>query len=452
MGRRGARQRQSGWGRELTAPLDQDAAAAASRGGPLYRWYVLGVMALIYACHAMDRALPNILVEPVRAEFGLNDTQLGLFTGLAYGAAFCLAVLPAGWIADRVNRRNFLAIAIVVWSALTAAGGLTRNWVQLLAARVGVGIGESAAVPIVLPMLTDLFPAARRALVIGILYMAVPLGALLANALGGYVANEHGWRMAFFIAGVPGILIAILLVMTVREPKRGAVDAGAAPAEAPPKVRLVENFEHFANNPGLAALLFGAVVLGLLNIIMGAWMSSFFIRVHNMSLVQTGVLIGLGAGLCGIFSPLTYGWLADRLSRRNRKWSVWLGAIGSILGLAFTELQMFTPSLVVAIVAFLIADFLRAGYTPPLYAVLMTETPARIRSSVMSVVQFTTNFFGFALGPVLTGVLSDYFGGGVGIKYALATVSLLFLASAAALLLSGRLLYGKDGRVGLAAA
>ncbi len=434
----------------MSASLDREAAEAAAKGGPIYRWYVLAVMSLIYACHAMDRSLPNILVEPVKKEFALSDTQLGLFTGLAYGAAFCIAVLPAGWIADRVNRRNFLALAIVAWSALTAAGGLTRNWFQLLAARVGVGIGESAAVPIVLPLLSDLFPAARRSLVIGIIYMAVPLGAFLANALGGYVANEHGWRAAFFMAGIPGLLIALLLVLTIREPKRGGTDEAEVDGD-PPKVSLGQSFQHYARNPGLAALLFGAVVMGLLNIIMGAWISSFFIRVHHLSLTQTGVLIGFGAGLCGIFSPLTYGWLADRLSKRNRKWALWLGAIGSLLSLIFTEIQMFTPSLLVAIGAYLIADFVRAGYTPPLYSVLLTETPARIRSSVMSIMQFTTNFFGFALGPLLTGVLSDYFGGSGGIRYALATVALLFLASSAALMLSGRLLYGRDGKAALAA-
>lgn len=422
--------------------------AEASRGGPAYRWFVLAIMALIYACHSLDRALPNILVEPVKNEFTLSDSQVGLFTGLAYGMAFSLAVLPAGWIADRVNRRNFLAFAVVVWSGLTALGGVTRSYAQLLLARFGVGVGESAGAPLVLPMLSDLFPARQRALTIGILYMAVPLGGVLATAVGGYVAAHYGWRHAFFLAGIPGLFIAVLLLLVVREPKRGAADETTADVEPATKVRLIENFQHFVRRPGLAALLFGAVILGLLNIIMGAWMSSFFIRVHHLSLTQTGAILGLGAGLCGIFSPLVYGALADRLSRINRLWSLRLGAIGAILSLAFTQLQMFTPSVVVAIGAFILADFSRAGYTPPLYAVLMTETPARIRSSVMSIVQLITNLTGFGLGPYLTGMLSEHFGGGVGIKYALASVSVLFVVAAFLLLLSGRLLFGRgaEGR------
>ena len=173
-----------------------------SYGRAAYRWYVLLIMVVIYVCHSMDRALPNILVEPVRREFHLNDGQLGLFSGLAYGMAFSIAALPAGWIADRVSRRGFLTLALLAWSLLTAAGGMTRNYAQLLLARVGVGVGEAAAAPIVLPLLTDIFPARQRALAIGVLYMAVPMGSLIAASVGGFVAAEHGWRAAFFIAGV----------------------------------------------------------------------------------------------------------------------------------------------------------------------------------------------------------------------------------------------------------
>ena len=429
----------------ILAASSETQPAAGAYARPAYRWYVLFVMAMLYACHSLDRALPNILVEPVRNEFHLNDGQLGLFTGLAYGVAFSLMVLPAGWVADRVKRRNLLAFAVVLWSLLTALGGLTRNYAQLLLARVGVGAGESAAAPLVLPMLSDIFPANRRALAIGILYMAVPLGALLATSVGGYVAAEHGWRTAFFLAGIPGLVIAVLLMTTVREPARGASDEGAAATEKTP-VRLGEGFVHYWRNPGLLMLMLGGVILGLLNIIMGAWMSSFFIRVHGLSLTQTGLILGLGAGLCGIFSPLSYGWLADQLSRRNPLWSLRLGAIGAILSMIFTLMQLFTPVVALSIVGFIAADFLRTGYTPPLYSVLMTKTPARIRSSVMSVVQLITNLVGFGLGPLLTGMLSEHFGGGVGIKYALATVSSLFVVAAALLLISGRLLFGGGGR------
>ncbi|MCC6382701.1 MAG: MFS transporter [Dehalococcoidia bacterium] len=435
----------------MSASANGESQAGARQGRAGHRWYALAVMWVIYACHSMDRALPNILVEPVKNEFGLSDTQVGLFTGLAYGVAFSLAVLPAGWIADRVSRRNFLALAVVVWSALTALGGVTRSFGQLLLARIGVGIGESAGAPLVLPMLSDLFPPNKRSLALGILYMAVPAGAVLASAIGAHIAQDYGWRHAFFVAGVPGVLIAVLLFLTVREPKRGGLDAvPETPPAAEPKPRLLDNFLHFYRNPGLAALLFGAVIIGLLNIVMGAWMSSFFIRVHHLDLATTGLVLGLGAGLCGAFSPLLNGWLADRLSQRNRLWSLRLSAIGALLSLAFTQLQLFTPSVTVAIVAFILADFTRTGYTPPLYAVLMTQTPARIRASVMSIVQLTTNLAGFGLGPVLTGKLSDYFGGGVGIKYALASVSVLFVVAALLLLLSGRLLFGRDGKAGAA--
>jgi len=388
-------------------------AEAQDRGRysrPAYRWYVLFVLTMLYACHSMDRALPNILVEPVRNEFHLNDGQLGLFTGLTYGLAFSVAVLPAGWIADRVRRRSFLALALLFWSVLTTAGGWTRNYLQLLLTRAAVGVAESAAAPIVLPMVSDVFPRTRRAFAMGALYMAVPLGALVASSVGGYVAAGYGWRTAFFVAGLPGLLIAILLITTVQEPKRGVVDEASSPQVLKTPNRYTASFVHFWRNPGLLWLMLGGLIMAVLNIIMNAWMSSFFIRVHGLSVTQAGLVLGLGAGLCGIFSPLIYGWLADRLSLRDPRWSLWLVAIGGLLSLAFSQLQLFTPSATIAIVGFIAADFVRTGYSPPLYAVLMRENfPLPIMGTMVGAGSMASSL-GMALGPLAGGLLFDTYG------------------------------------------
>lgn len=414
---------------------------------PAYRWYTTGLLMLIYACHALDRGLPNILIEPVRHEFGLTDAELGLFSGLAFGLAFAAAGIPLGIISDRVNRRNLLAGAVIVWSAFTALGGLARSYVQLVLTRVGVGAAEASAAPIAMPLITDIFPARQRAFALGVFYMSPALGAFLASVVGAYVAVAYGWRAAFFVAGIPGLLLALLLLSTVSEPRRGSSEAasgGAADDDAPaPPLKEVAAF--LFKSPRVLCLIAGSSLIGLNSITFGAWAGSFFIRIHGVELTTAGLILGT-AGFVGVGGPPLYGWIADRLSLANPRWAlrlVWVsGLVVMLLGFA----MLFSPSLAVAVVCFVLLDFLRHGYPPPTYSVLMSNTPVRMRGTIMSVLQFTTNLVGFGLGPVLAGWLSDLYGGEDGIRYALANVMLLFLVITPLYMVANRGFYGQPQR------
>jgi MFS family permease len=417
---------------------------------PGYRWYAAGVLTLVYFCHAIDRSLPNILVEPIRHEFNLSDSQLGLFSGVAFGLAFSLAALPMGHISDRVsNRRNLLAGIVVVWSLFTVLGGLTRNFAQLLLVRIGLGAAEAGTAPLIIPMLTDIFPPSRRALALGLLYVSPPLGGFMATAIGGYVAADYGWRTAFFLAGLPGLSAALLLLTTVRNPDRGGSDPDPSTdgvSVAPKAGKLREAIGFLRRNPPLILLIFGCALLGLLNITLGVWMSSFFIRVHHLSLGQTGVILAVAYAASSFTAPPLFGWLADRLAARSPSWGlrvVWLAALGSFV---FTMAQLFLSVLSVVIVCYVIGEVLRSGYTPPTYSVLMSRTPAPIRGSVMSIVQLVTAISGFGLGPIITGGLSDLFGGGAAIRYAMAGMTMLFILAAALLILASRGLYGRGAQ------
>jgi|KBSSwiStaDraftv2_1062776.scaffolds.fasta_scaffold38430_2 MFS family permease len=417
-----------------------DPTSASSYGSPAYSWYVILLLAAVYACHALDRGLPSILIEPIRAEFSLSDSQLGLFS-LAYAAAFSSAVLPMGYLADRVVRRNMLALIVLLWSAMTAFGGIARNYAQLIAIRFGVGATEAGAAPLALPMISDMVPPGKRSFALGIFYISSPVGGLLASVVGAYVAADHGWRAAFLVAGLPGILLAALLYFTVREPKRGGSDAGGATAEKPPGP--LECFAFLFRTPALFCLMCACALMGLMNITIGFWMSSFFIRLHEVSLKETGLILGIGGGLIGMASPPITGWLADRFGARSIYWPLRIVWISALLSFGFTLAMLSTGSLVIAVVCFVIADFMRLGYSPPTYAVLMTNTPPRMRGSVMSVLQLMTNIVGYGVGPAVTGLMSDLYGGGTGIKPALFNVSFVFLAVAGLLMLSNRLLYGR---------
>jgi len=414
--------------------------APSSYGSARYSWYVVMLLAAVYACHSMDRGMAGILVEPLRHEFHLNDKQLGLFTGLAFGLSFSIAVLPMGYIADRVNRKNLLALIVLLWSGMTALGGLTRNFAQLVAMRLAVGASEAGAAPLALPMLSDIFPPHKRAFALGVFYTSSPIGGFLAAIIGATVAANYGWRAALVVAGIPGIVLAALLFLTVREPKRGGSD-GAVVAEKPPG--MLESFRFLFRTPAVFCLMCACALMGLLNITIGVWTMSFFMRVHQVPLAQASLILGIGGGLIGMMSPPVMGWLADRLTLRNVRWPLRIVAIAALSSFALTLVMLFTPSLLVAIGAFVIADFLRHGYTPPTYSVLMTSTPAHMRGGVMSILQLMTNLVGFGLGPFVTGALSDYYGGGTAIRYALANAACVFLVVVALLMLASRMIYGR---------
>jgi MFS family permease len=426
----------------MGATAGAEASSRQNYGRASYRWYVLLVLTLIYTCHSIDRGMPNILVEPIRHEFHLSDSQLGLFSGVAFALSFSLAILPMGFISDRVNRRNFLAVIVLVWSACTALGGFARSYVQLVLARVGVGAAESGAAPVTMPMISDIFPVRSRGKALGVFYLSNAVGLIIAGSLGGWVAATYGWREAFFLAGAPGILLAILLLTTVKEPRRGQSEEGGAaePAEPP---RLREAFVFLARTPGLICLILGCAIIGMIAITIGAWVGSFFIRVHHLTLTQAGLILGIGGGVAGVISPLLYGWLSDALAARDVRGPLLAVAVGAVLALGFGLAMLFAPGVTASIAFMICADICRIGYTPPCYAVLMNETPVPLRGATMSIMQLTTNIVGFGLGPLLVGVLSDLYGGETALRYAMANALGLLLVASGLLVAAVALLYGR---------
>jgi len=425
----------------MAAASEPTPGAGAHNGhGTFGRWYALGLLTLAYAAHAMDRGMPGILVEPVRREFHLKDAQLGLFTGVGYGVAFAVAILPLGYLSDRTNRRNFLAAILIVWSAFTTLGGVTRSFAQLALTRIGVGAAESGASPVIIPLLTDLFPFGRRGAATGILYGGVSLGVVLGAALGGYLAAEHGWRAALFLVGLPGVIVALLILFTIKDPPRGGV--GASP-EPPPTFAEVIRF--LASEPAVVCIIVACALIGLILIALSAWSSSFFIRVYGLSLKQTGLILGL-PGLCGLVSPPFWGWLADRLAKRHGALPLTLTWATNLTAVAASLIWLFVPYLPLAIAGFVVGDLLRQGYPALAFPVVMERTPAKMRGVVMSTLQLTTNLVGFGFGPVMLGALSDYYGGGRSIRYAMADALLITLLVVALLIAAVRLIRGAPDR------
>ena len=267
-----------------------------------YRKYALGVLFVGYVINFIDRSILSLLLEPIKLELALSDTQLGLLGGLAFALFYTCLGIPIAALADRRSRVKILAISMVIWSAMTALCGLAGSFITLLLARIGVGIGEAGASPPSHSLISDYFPIEERATALSIYALGIPFGTMIGNFVGGWGADELGWRTTFFLVGAPGIFVAIIIWFTLREPPRGMSDLGGAENNADkieaPQVKEVlallwskRSFRHLSFAAGLHAFVsYGA----------GTWNAPFFIRIHEMSATEVGSVLAVIAGVGAI--------------------------------------------------------------------------------------------------------------------------------------------------------
>ncbi len=382
--------------------------------------YTLGLLMVVYVVNTIDRQVMNILVEPVRQELELGDAQMGWLVGGAFALFYTLAGLPIARLADRRSRRNIIAVALLVWSAMTVASGLARSFGQLMAARVGVGIGEAGCTPPAHSMLSDSFPPERRATAISLYSLGIPIGTLLGMALGGYLADELGWRTAFFVVGAPGIVLSGVMMTTLREPTRGAFDR-AGDADAP---SLGESLRFLRGLPAMRHMLAATSLQTLFLAAAVTFQAPFLQRVHGLTLTEAGFQLGLIAGVLGGAAVLLAGVLADRLGRIDLRWHCWLPAIGALSAIPFSALAFTTPDARVAVAGIAAATFGSYMYSGLGHAVMQGLVKPRMRATTSAVALFAMNLVGFGLGPVLLGTISDWLGGEEQIRYALLWLTL----------------------------
>ena len=387
-----------------------------------YRYFVLGVLTLVYALNFVDRQLLVILQEQIKEELLLSDTQLGLLSGLAFAAFYVICGIPIARWADKGVRRNIIAIALTVWSGMTAISGLSQNYLHLVLARIGVGVGEAGGSPPAHSMISDVFPEKERATALSIYSIGIYIGILTGFALGGFIAETFGWRMAFFVVGLPGILVALFLRLTVAEPIRGwsekrETEAGDSPTFGA-TLKFLWSRKTF-RNLALAGSLQAMVIYAI-----GNWLPSFFLRFHEIGLAELGVWMALTSGFGGGAGSFFGGWFADRMGQRDRRWYVW----GSgILILAITPVLLVilnTGNLTLALLLTGVFHFLSASYLGPALAVSHGLVGLRMRALTSAVFFFFINLIGLGLGPTIVGYLSDTFAAG-GSDTALPTAMLI---------------------------
>ena len=296
--------------------------------GRNYRIWLVVVLLLLSTLNFADRAILSILAQPIKEDLKLTDTELGMLQGLGFAILYSLLGLPIGWLAERVNRRNLIAVCVAIWSLMTSACGFAGSFGALLLGRVGVGIGEAGFQPPTSSLVADHFKSDRRGTVMAIILLGAPLGFLVGQSLGGWVASVWGWRVAFFALGVPGVIAAFITWLTLREPPRGLAEGRVVALAAP---TFKEAFVTLWSKPTFRHLLVGFVVGGFAMNAVAQFVLPFYLRSFGMSLATAGVLFGAISFSSNGLGMLVGGLGFDRLSRRDARWPLWGPAMMLVL-------------------------------------------------------------------------------------------------------------------------
>jgi MFS family permease len=382
-------------------PVTEGAAAA-----PRDRWYVLGVLTVVYALNIADRFCMSTLIEPIRAELHLSDSRVAWLTGGALGVFYVTVGIWVAVLADRLNRSRILAVALAVWSGITALCGLTHTYAQLLLARFGVGIGEAGGTPPSTSILADKFPPARRPLALSVFALGTCLGAWLGSSLAGDAAEHSGWRAAFLVLGVPGMAVALLVALTVREPRRGQLDAAAA---AIPSASLVDTLRFLGRQRSALHLLIGGSVATFWSWGLIWWTPAFLQRSHHMTVGQAGALLGKMHLIAGTASTLLTALLMGRRAAADPRYVTRLLAWVTIVATIPSILLYRADSESAATVLLWIFVPAVYFYIGPILGLLQNVTPANMRATVCAILMFAANIANLLLAPQIVGWLSDWF-------------------------------------------
>ena len=371
---------------------------------PKAAYYALGLLTVVYAFNFIDRQLLAILQESIKADLNLSDSQLGLLTGFAFAVFYVTAGIPIARWADNANRRNIVAGSLFIWSFMTAVSGMVQNYIQLVLARIGVGIGEAGGSPPSHSIISDIFPPNRRATALGFYSTGVSFGILFGFLFGGWLNEYFGWRTAFLVVGIPGVFLAGVLMLTLREPTRGLVEQRTATSESVPLKTVMKTlwdsrtFRHLSLAASLNAFSGYSTA---------SWTASFMIRSHDMSTGELGTWLAIIIGLCGAIGVFFGGMAADRLSPRDKRWYMWLPAISGFIAVPFMVAVYLADSPYLALGMMLIPGLLHQVYLGNTLATTHNIVGLKMRATSSAILFFIINMIGLGCGPFLIGVVSD---------------------------------------------
>ena len=388
--------------------------------------YALALLFMVSFFNYMDRYMLAVLLPAIKSDLQLSDTEIGFITGLAFTLFYATMGIPIARLADRYSRRNIIAIALTVWSVMTALCGLAQNFVQLAVARVMVGVGEAGASPPSHSLIADLFPVEKRARAISVYTLGAPVGILIGFLLGGWITQLYGWRAALFTVGIPGILLALVIYRKLHEPERGAADGLARNTEIQPfwftlkTLMSSPTFRHLSFATGLYTVLWLGVV---------QWLPSYFTRSFGLGIGEVGTWLAIILSTSQIIGMVAGGYLADRLGSGDLRWYVWVPSLAILVSTPMFALTFLTQNSTVAFLSLFLPFMIGVMQGPPTFAVAQGLADVRMRAMAAALLLLITNLIGGGIGPQAVGIMSDYLADQHkqdSLRYSLLAVSLVF--------------------------
>ena len=370
-----------------------------------YRTYFLVLMVLISAFSVIDRTAMLTLGQAIKLDLKLSDMQFGLMSGFGFALFYALLGLPLARIADTRNRVRLVSVSVAIFSVFATLCGFARSFVQLLACRMVVGVGEAGVMPPTVSVISDLYPPSRRGTALGILSIGIPLGSLIGPIGGGYLADAYSWRTVFLLLGVPGVLIAILSWLTLREPPRGMSERKNAQEMTAPGFLAV--CRHLAVKPSFWHLMAAMAVTNFAAAGVGSFLPQYFTRTFDLSLGLTGLLFGVISALSTLGGTFSGGVIVDWISRRDHRWYVWLPAMGVSVATPLYVASFLLPNPVIAMVILTFAGAALFLYYAPVQVALQNMVEPRMRATAAYIFFIVSAVVGFGFGPALLGHISD---------------------------------------------
>lgn len=386
------------------------ATTAGTSGGTQSVRLTLWILLTVYVFNFIDRQIVNILAEPIARDLDLSDTQIGLMTGLAFALFYTVLGIPIARFADRstTSRPRLIAVALALWSAMTALCGLAQNFAQLLLARIGVGVGEAGCTPPAHSLISDMVPPEKRSSALAFYSLGIPVGTLLGMVIGGTLADRLGWREAFVVVGLPGVALALVVWFVLKDPRRTDAATMLRNANAPAALPLGQAVAEVMRSRAFVLLLFAGSAASFLAYGKTTWTTIFFQRTHDLTPGQVGLWFGLIGGMGGMLGTWLGGYLADRFGAKNRRHVLSAPAIGMALAVPLAIAAYHAPSWPLALVLLFIPTVFNSFYYGPTYSAAQGLVPLRARAIAAATLLFFQNLIGLGLGPLFFGMLSDW--------------------------------------------
>lgn len=394
--------------------MQNDMPRAAAEGVPFVApvaesWrlspgYVLFIMTLVYVVNYLDRQILGILNPQIKAEFHVSNTLIGLLGGPAFALVYATLGIPIAVLADRVNRRNVIAASLATFSVMTVLCGYAVQFWQLMLARFGTGIGEAGTGPSINSVISDLYPPQKRATALSIYTAGLNVGLLLGFFGGGWIAAHYGWRNAFLAAGIPGLLLVLVLLATVSEPQRGQSERLADTAESP-SLWAVARF--LWNQRSFRWMSFGTAMSSFGGYAGITFIPLFLVTSHHMSLPAIGLVLSLLTGVVGAIGTYLAGVFADLFGRRDVRWNMYVPIIATFIAVPCTPVFYLSSNLTLALIAAIGPAFVGAAFVGPAYAMAQALVPLRMRARTAAILLFILNIIGLGLAAPVVGKISD---------------------------------------------